>query len=297
MTRAVAIATPGAGSAAPWSVITARASLRRAAPLLALRPLLVVSDFDGTLSPIVMDPWGAAVLPAAQRALRRLAGVDGVHVAILSGRTASDVAARTRIGGASYLGNHGVERGRLERRQRAGSMAIEVVAVADRYAEAAERIATRLPQLIPDPWLVVERKAPAVSLHFRSAPDVAAAAELVAEAVDRLDPGGELVRFPGRRVLELRPPGVPAKGEAMESLLEEHQPAVALMLGDDVSDAEAFVALTSARAAGRLDGLAIAVQARTETPPAVTAAADLVLASPAEAARFLSGLARRLTPS
>jgi trehalose 6-phosphate phosphatase len=257
----------------------------------------VVSDFDGTLSPIVMDPWGAAVLPAAQRALRRLAGATSVHVAILSGRTASDVAARTRIGGASYLGNHGVERGRLGRRQRAGSMAIEVVAVADRYAEAAERIATRLPQLIPDPWLVVERKAPAVSLHFRSAPDVAAAAELVAEAVDRLDPGRELVRFPGRRVLELRPPGVPAKGEAMESLLEEHQPAVALMLGDDVSDAEAFVALTSARAAGRLDGLAIAVQARTETPPAVTAAADLVLASPAEAARFLSGLARRLTPS
>ncbi len=296
MTRAGSTASE-AGSAASEAVLTAREALRRAAPLLALRPLLVVSDFDGTLSPIVMDPWGAAVLPAAQRALRRLAGAKAVHVAILSGRTASDVAARTRIGGASYLGNHGVERGRLGRRQRAGSMAIEVVAVADRYAEAAERIATRLPQLIPDPWLVVERKAPAVSLHFRSAPDVAAAAELVAEAVDRLDPGRELVRFPGRRVLELRPPGVPAKGEAMESLLEEHQPAVALMLGDDVSDAEAFVALTSARAAGRLDGLAIAVQARTETPPAVTAAADLVLASPAEAARFLSGLARRLTPS
>ncbi|MDQ3493196.1 MAG: trehalose-phosphatase, partial [Chloroflexota bacterium] len=193
-------------------VITARAALRRAAPLLALRPLLVVSDFDGTLSPIVMDPWGAAVLPAAQRALRRLAGVADVHVAILSGRTASDVAARTRIGGASYLGNHGVERGRLGRRQRAGSMAIEVFAVPDRYAAAAERVATRIPALILDEWLVVERKAPAVSLHFRSAPDVDAAGARVAEAVDRLDPERELVRFPGRRVLELRPPGVPAKG-------------------------------------------------------------------------------------
>ena len=276
-------------------VITARAALRRAAPLLTLRPLLVVSDFDGTLSPIVMDPWGARVLPSAQRALRRLAGVPGVHVAILSGRTASDVAARTRIGGASYLGNHGVERGRLARRQRAGSMAIELFAVPDRYAQAAERVATQLPELIPDPWLVVERKAPAVSLHFRSAPDVDAAAALVAEAVDRLDPERELVRFPGRRVLELRPPGVPAKGEAMQSLLIEHRPAAAFMLGDDVSDAEAFASLTSARAEGRLDGLAIAVQARTETPPAVAAAADLVLASPVEAARFLSGLAGHLS--
>lgn len=280
---------------APTEVVSARAALHRAAPLLTLLPLLVVSDFDGTLSPIVMDPWGARVLPSAQRALRRLVGVPGVHVAILSGRTASDVAARTRIGGASYLGNHGVERGRLARRQRAGSMAIEVFAVPDSYAQATERVATQLPELIPASWLVVERKAPAVSFHFRSAPDVGAAAALVADAVDRLDPERELVRFPGRRVLELRPPGVPAKGEAMESLLAEHEPAAAFMLGDDVSDAEAFAALTSARDEGRLDGLAIAVQARAETPPAVAAAADLVLASPVEAARFLSGLARRLT--
>ncbi len=285
------------GGDPPVEVITAREALHRAGTLLTLRPLLIVSDFDGTLSPIVMDPWGAAVLPAAQRALRRLAGVAGVHVAVLSGRTAADVAARTRIGGASYLGNHGVERGRLARRQRADSMAIEVFAVPDRYARVAERVAAELPGLIPDPWLVVERKPPAVSLHFRSAPDVDAAAARVADAVDQLDPERELVRFPGRRVLELRPPGVPAKGEAMGSLLAEHRPAAVFMLGDDVSDAEAFVALTSARAAGRVDGLAIAVQARTETPPAVAAAADLVLASPSEAARFLSGLGRRVASS
>ncbi len=297
MTRPAATAVAPPGANAPVEGVTAREALRQAAPLLTLRPILVVSDFDGTLSPIVMDPWAAAVLPAAQRALRRLAGVTGVHVAILSGRTASDVAARTRIGGADYLGNHGVERGWLARRQRADSMAIEVFAVPDRYAQVAERVAAELPGLIPDQWLVVERKAPAVSLHFRSAPDVDAAAARVAEAVDRLDPEHELVRFPGRRVLELRPPGVPAKGEAMESLLAEHRPAAVFMLGDDVSDAEAFVTLTSARAEGRVTGLAIAVQARTETPPAVAAAADLVLASPVEAARFLSGLPRRIASS
>jgi len=176
MTRPLPAVIPLDTTLAPAAVISAREALRRAAPLLALRPLLVVSDFDGTLSPIVMDPWGASVLPAAQRALRRLAGVADVHVAILSGRTASDVAARTRIGGASYLGNHGVERGRLGRRQRPGSMAIEIFAVPDRYAQAAERVATGIPALIPDAWLVVERKTPAVSLHFRSAPDVDAAA-------------------------------------------------------------------------------------------------------------------------
>ncbi|MEO7118735.1 MAG: trehalose-phosphatase, partial [Candidatus Limnocylindrales bacterium] len=105
-------------------ISSAREALALARPLLERRPLLVVSDFDGTLSQIVLDPWAARMLPLAQRAMRRLAGVEGVMVAMLSGRTASDVAGRSRIGGATYLGNHGVEAGRLARRQRASTMAV-----------------------------------------------------------------------------------------------------------------------------------------------------------------------------
>ena len=83
------------------AVVTGREALRRAEPLLDRRPILLVSDFDGTLSPIVLDPWGALMLPAARMALRRLAGMPDIHVAILSGRGAADVAARVRIGGVS----------------------------------------------------------------------------------------------------------------------------------------------------------------------------------------------------
>lgn len=276
------------------TVVTAREALRQAEPLLSSRPLLVVSDFDGTLSPIVLDPWGAVMLPLARRALRILAGIDGVHVAILSGRTASDVAARTRIGGASYLGNHGVESGRLGRRQRAGTLQVQVVRVDDRFSEMADVLATAVALAIPEPWLVIERKPPAVAFHFRGAPDVDAAAARVSDSVERLDPGRVLIRFPGRRVLELRPPGVPDKGEAMAILLREHRPRVAFALGDDISDAEAFRALAEARMRGETRGIALAVQARSEAPPEVAAAADVVLASPVEAARFLAGLARQL---
>jgi hypothetical protein len=49
------------------------------------------------------------------------------------------------------------------------------------------------------------------------------------------------------------------------------------------------------RSRGVTDGVAVAVQARAEVPPAVLEAADIVLASPVEATRFLSALARRLT--
>ena len=277
--------------------VSAAAALELVRPHLHLRPVLVVSDFDGTLSRIVLDPWSATILPLARRALRALAARPGVSVAILSGRTAADVATRVRVGGVRYRGNHGLERADLRRRQRAESLAVSFHPVVATYSEASERLAAGVQERIVEPWLVVERKPPTVAFHYRTAPDVDAAAAQVLAAVDALDPEGRFVRFPGRRVLELRPPGAIAKGEAMAELIAETAPALTFMLGDDRSDALAFAVLRAARDAGQTHGFALAVQARAEAPPEVAAAADVVLGSPRDAARFLAGLARLLQPA
>jgi trehalose-phosphatase len=279
------------GSLEPISVARA---IERASEHLKRRPLLVVSDFDGTLSQIVGDPWGASILPLGRAALRRLAGLEGVVVAVLSGRTAADVAARVRVGNVTYLGNHGIERGFLPRGGRPEAMRPTGDPAAHAAGHLAERIADELPALVPEAWLVVERKPPAVSFHFRAAPDVPQAAARVAAAVDQLDVRRELERFPGRRVLELRPPGAVAKGEALAALIDEFKPASVFLLGDDVSDALAFAELRRARDAGHADGIAVAVRARDEVPPEVLAAADIVLDSPRAATRFLAALGRRL---
>jgi trehalose-phosphatase len=280
-----------AGSLEPVSV---RQAIELALDHLERRPLLVVSDFDGTLSKIVQDPWGAAVLPLGRQALRRLAGMEDVHVAVLSGRTAADVAARVRVGNVTYLGNHGMERAHLPRGGRAETIVPTVDSDAHEAGHLAERLAEQVPELVGEPWLIVERKPPAVSFHYRQAPDLAEAAERVRAAVEQLEPDRVLERFPGRRVLELRPMGAVAKGEALRSLLDELQPRSVFLLGDDVSDALAFRVLAEAREAGETDGISVAVQARAEVPPQVVEAADLALGSPEAATRFLSGLARRL---
>ncbi len=274
--------------------ISVHAAVDLAAAHLAKRPLLVVSDFDGTLSHIVNDPWGASILPLGRRALRALAALDGVHVAILSGRSSHDVAARVRVGNVSYVGNHGMERGFVPRRGRPERLAADVDEASHEAVHAAERLADELPRVIDEPWLIVEHKPPSVAIHWRQAPDIEAAAARVMAAVEQLDPDQALERFAGRRVLELRPPGAVAKGEAFERMVEEWQPASVFLLGDDVSDALAFSALRRLRAGGVTDGVAVAVQARAEVPLAVLEAADIVLASPREATRFLSALARRL---
>ena len=276
------------------AAISVKEAVERVSDHLNRRPLLVCTDFDGTLSMIVMDPWAAAILPLGRVALRRLAGMPGVSVVVLSGRTAWDVAARVRVGNVLYLGNHGMERGYLARGGRAERLDVAVVGASAEEAALTARLADELPARIGEPWLIVERKPPTVAFHYRQAPDVAAAGKLVREVVDSLDPSGLLERFPGRRILELRPPGAIAKGEAFKGILDELQPASVFMLGDDVSDAQAFAVLRSERAAGRTDGVAVAIQARAEVPPEVAANADLVLGSPHDAARFLSALARRL---
>ena len=278
----------------PRIAIGVRDAVELAARHLEARPLLVVSDFDGTLSRIVDDPWGAAILPLGRRALRALAGLPLVHVVVLSGRTSADAAARVRVGGVAYLGNHGMERAFLRRRGRPERLRTMFGEAAHEAVHASERLADEVPRLVPEPWLVVERKPPAVAFHFRSAPDLARASASLSAAVDQLDPDGVLQRFPGRRVLELRPFGAVAKGEALQALVERLAPRTVFMLGDDVSDAMAFRVLRDLRLRGVTDGIAVAVQARPDVPSEVLEAADVVLASPVEATRFLSALARRL---
>ena len=262
---------------------------------LSLRfPLLVACDFDGTISRIVTDPWGATVLPQAQVALRRLAGTPGVHVALVSGRRVPDVASRARIGGATYLGNHGAERGWLPRGGRASAISVEQRGPDQPYRDLAATLAAAVPLRIREPWLVVEEKGPAVAFHFRAAPDIDEARARISAAIDELDPEPRFERFTGRRVMELRPPGAPDKGEALAVLIDELQPAYVVAMGDDLTDGDGFRVLREARSAGRLDGIALAVDARGELGPKLIALADAVLGSPAEAARFLASLERQV---
>ncbi|MGI8721802.1 MAG: trehalose-phosphatase, partial [Geodermatophilaceae bacterium] len=76
------------------------------------RPLLVVTDFDGTLSPIVPHPAAARLIDGASPILSRLADLPGVRVAVMSGRGFLDLAERVgRLPSVFLIGSHGAEYG------------------------------------------------------------------------------------------------------------------------------------------------------------------------------------------
>ncbi len=268
--------------------------------------LLVVADFDGTLAAGSRDPAAARIEPTAQRALRRLAGVtaarpDRVHVAILTGRTVPDVAARARVGGIEYLGDHGLQAATLPRGARAGSIVAVIEPGFDGHAIAAEALASGVADELGRPsWLFVERKGPSVAFHVRQADDVPAARAAVLKAVaaveSRADLGAHgLAPYRGRSVVDLRPEAAGGKAEAVDRLLARLAPRAAIVLGDDLSDGDAFDAVHAGVGDGRLGvGIAVAVHGRLAAPPDVLERADLVVAGSREVGRLLGGLARRL---
>ena len=266
-------------------------------------PLLIVTDFDGTLSPIVLEPTAARIVPAARSALRRLARLaeaqpDRLRVVVLSGRAARDVAGRVRVGGVAYHGNHGIESGTLARGTPAERLEVASDDGLAPYVPGAAALGRAVARHLGDPsWLFVEDKGPSVAFHFRQAPDPEGARAAVLEAIDAVesDVGDHgLAAFEGRRVIEFRPHEAGGKGTSVESLIEREQPGAVLVMGDDRTDAEAFAVVRAAREAGRLDGLALAVLSARETPVEVHDTADGVLPDPVAAARVLGLVARLL---
>ena len=265
--------------------------------------LLVVSDFDGTLAEGSRDPAAATIVPLARRALRQLARLqiarpERLAVAILSGRAVIDVAARVRVGGIQYLGDHGLQLGSYPRGDRSERMVPRFAAGHEASLEPAAILAERVPRLLGSPlWLFVERKGPSVAFHVRQAEDRAAAraaVETAITAIDRELPAHDLAHYRGRLVVDLRPRSAGGKREALERLIGALQPGSVIAFGDDLSDVDAFAALRDARAVGTIDGLAIGVTGPHGMPDEVREAADLVLPTPFEAARLLSWLARAL---
>lgn len=270
-------------------------------------PILVVADFDGTLAVGSRDPAAAHIEPAAQRALRRLARLAAasrgrLHVAVLTGRVVTDVIARVRVGGVEYLGDHGLQHATVARGGRAASTLVVTEPRFDRHRDPAEALARGVAAELGSPrWLFVERKGPSVAFHVRQADDVVAArsavlaAIAVVEAREGLSDHG-LAHYRGRSVVDLRPVDAGGKREAVARLLAAHRPGAVVVLGDELSDVDAFGAVVAARAADpRLVGVTVAVHADDRSAPAeLLAVADVALASARRVGPFLEALARAI---
>jgi trehalose 6-phosphate phosphatase len=191
--------------------------------------LLVASDFDGTLSPLVDDPPLAEPEERCIRALAAFARLDHTHAAIVSGRGLNDL---QRLSGAPdgvlMVGSHGAEHGAPSAAQ----------ALADQLRRLGEQL-----EAIADTrrGFRLELKPFAVAFHYRAA-ETEDAARAVASilAGPAAQPGVKAIH--GSKVLELAVSDA-SKAAALSRLRYETGATSLVFLGDDPSDEDAIRSL------------------------------------------------------
>jgi trehalose 6-phosphate phosphatase len=241
----------------------------------------LVLDFDGVLAPIKDDPT-TCVLPARVAAsLGRLAGRLEL-VAIISGRPVAFLTERVGLPGVPLLGSYGMEQSTDGVRQ--------IDSEAEKWLGQVHAAALTLRgQLAGSPGIRVEEKSVSVAVHWRQAPDQAAAADEVRRVTARVADELGLRLEPGKLVEELRPPIDVDKGSAISALLAEHPDLSAFAYaGDDLGD---IPALRAARDAG---GYALVIDHGQETDPRLLELADETFPGTDAFADWLGKLADRV---
>jgi trehalose 6-phosphate phosphatase len=239
------------------------ADLLRALDAVATtRHLLVATDFDGTLAPIVNNPADARPLPDAGDALIALAALPATTVALVSGRALRVLRELSSMPPAVHLvGSHGAE--------------FDTGFAHDIDQELLTRINEELTAIAATrPGVTVEPKLASVALHVRNAgptdgADALAAARAAAESWD-----AELTE--GKAVLEFAVISTD-KGEAIDIIRDREHATAVVFFGDDVTDEKAFARMREGDLGVKVGPGDTRAAYRVESPEDVAAALAYLL--------------------
>lgn len=224
------------------------------ADLARAERVLVVLDFDGTISPIVPVPSDARPLPGALDRLEQLGAIPGTEVFLLSGRARADLAQVSGAGRvAGLIGSHGQESG------------ADVPLTAQESALLTGIRAEVVAAVAGLPGIRVEDKPAGLAVHVRGMPDAqgAEATEQVRAIAHRTE--GTFC-LEGKLVIEIavRPLD---KGSALRALIDADPDRRVLFAGDDVTDESAMAVLRSTDVGIRVGSGESLAQHRVAGPP------------------------------
>ena len=206
------------------------------ARLLREERVLLLFDYDGTLSPIVARPEDALMPVDVRRSLAGLIGHPRYTVGIVSGRSLEDLAKLVAVPGIIHAGNHGMEiRG-------PGLDFTHEGAVAGR--EVLDNVRGLLDGGLSEvPGVLVEDKGLTLTVHYRATPEslVPQVDLIVSDTTRSFVERGDLRLTRGKMVIEVRPNIAWDKGKAIEKIrAESGESAYPVYFGDDRTDEDGF---------------------------------------------------------
>ncbi len=217
--------------------------------------LLLASDYDGVLSPIVDDPSAAVSHAQAIEAMTGISECSGVHAVIISGRSREVL--ETLVGAPpsmTLVGNHGAQAVDPDATATAMAVAAAVADLADLFDGA-----------------VVEPKPLGVAFHYRHVETPGEAAAAVREIGERF--GARIIE--GKMVVEIVV-GHGDKGSAIARMREQWSADAVVFFGDDVTDESVFVTLGSDDVGVKVGAGPTAARHRVAGPAEVAGALEIL---------------------
>ncbi len=236
--------------------------------LLTQRPLGLVFDIDGTLSPLAPTPDEARLYPGVAELLERAS--QYAHVAIITGRGLEDGARIVNVDGLSYIGTHGLEwSDGLPTHH-----PVQLIPEALPYAAPGKYLLDYAQKALATlPGLIVQRKHVGGTLHYRLAPDPEQAREKIFAVMEEPARQVNMRLREGKRAVEILAPLSVNKGHALRRFVERYGLHGILFAGDDRTDLDAVLEIERLRAEG-LAALSVVVQ-YSDTIPELLEHADI----------------------
>ncbi len=208
------------------------------------RRILLLMDYDGTLTPIVERPELAVLSEETRDLLRRLAQQRGIKVGIVSGRALADLKSKVSIDGIIYAGNHGLE------------MEGPGVSFINPLAEEMKPVIRIMHHVLSKTLgsikgVFVENKGLTLSVHYRMVEDDKAkeVASTFGRVVEIAEASGQVKVTSGKKVYEVRPAIDWDKGRAIKLLMKKYGKGgresglLPIYLGDDRTDEDGFATI------------------------------------------------------
>lgn len=216
----------------------------RSSPPVARLEWAFFLDVDGTLIDLAELPDAIRVDTALLELIGNLHTASGGALALVTGRSLSDLEHHLGPMRMPLAGQQG-----LERRDATGRLWIHAAPPAAKFT-IKEALASVLAR---HPGLLLEDKGLTLALHYRQAPHLAAYAHRLMGALVRSE-GPDLEIQRGKRVVEIKPAGFD-KGTAVAEYLSEppFKGRRPVFIGDDLNDESGFAEVN------KLDGISIKV--------------------------------------
>jgi trehalose 6-phosphate phosphatase len=238
--------------------------------VLKQKPLALLFDIDGTLSPIASRPGEARLHPEVRPLLEQAR--EWAQIVVVTGRAIESGAAIVNLEGITYIGTHGLEWCEGLPTQHP----VWLVPEAQPFVDAGKRLLDYAEQQFNGlPGVLVERKRVGGSVHYRLSPDPEQTRRTILSMCEPLAQKYNLRLSEGKMVVEIKAPIDVDKGLALRSFVEKAGVQGAVFAGDDRTDMDALRELRKLRVEG-VTTLGIAVQ-HPDTLPELLEQADIVV--------------------